>query len=118
MLRDELQASPSVSRDAMTINMMEKEVGAAAATLGITGAVNSERDAILYKYSREMLGWGKADVLFNDPDVEEITLPDPRESVFVIHRRFSEFNYMETNIRFENIAEEIGRAPCRDRGEA
>jgi len=105
MLLDELQSSPSVSSDAMTIDMLEKEVGAAAATLGITGAVNSERDAILYKYSREMLGWGRADVLFNDPEVEEITLPGPRESIFVIHRRFSEFNYMETNIRFENIAE-------------
>ncbi len=105
MLLDELQSSPSVSSDAMTINMLEKEVGAAAATLGITGAVNSERDAILYKYSREMLGWGRADVLFNDPEVEEITLPGPRESIFVIHRRFSEFNYMETNVRFGNAGE-------------
>lgn len=105
MLMDELQSSPSVGSDAMTVDRLEKEVDAAAATLGITGAVNSEWDVILYRYTKEMLGWGKADVLFADPDIEEITLPSPRESIFVIHRRFSEFNYMDTNIRFENAVE-------------
>jgi flagellar protein FlaI len=105
MLLDELQSSPSVGSDLLTIDRLEREVDSAAATLGITGAVNSERDGILYKYTREVLGWGRADVLFNDPDIEEITMPSPRESLFVIHRRFSEFNYMETNIRFENAAE-------------
>lgn len=106
MLLDELQSSPSVSSDAMmAIDRLEREVDAAAATLGITGAVNSERDVILYKYAREVLGWGKADVLFNDPEIEEITLPSPSESLFVIHRKFSEFNYMETNIRFESAPE-------------
>jgi flagellar protein FlaI len=105
MLMEELQSSPSVGSDAMTVDRLEKEVDAAAEILNIAGAVNSERDAILYRYTKEMLGWGSADVLFNDPDIEEITLPSPRESIFVIHRRFSEFNYMETNIRFENAAE-------------
>jgi flagellar protein FlaI len=105
MLMDELQSSPSVGSDAMTVDRLGEEIDAAAATLGISGAVNAERDVILYRYTKEMLGWGRADVLFNDPDVEEVTLPNPRESIFVIHRRFSEFNYMETNIRFESAAE-------------
>ncbi len=104
MLMKELQSSPSVG-DVMTIERLKKEVYAAAQALEIEQAVENESNAIMYRYSREVLGWGRADVLFNDPDLEEITLPRPQESIFVIHRRFSEFNYMETSIRFDSVEE-------------
>lgn len=103
-LMKELQSSPSVG-DAMTIERLKKEIDRAAVTLEIEEAVRGEYHPILYRYSREVLGWGRADVLFNDPELEEITLPRPQESVFVIHRRFSEFNYTETSVRFANAAE-------------
>lgn len=103
-LMKELQSSPSVG-DAMTVERLKKEVDMAAQTLEIEEGVRGEYHAILYRYSREVLGWGRADVLFNDSDLEEITLPRPQESIFVIHRKFSEFNYIETSIRFENPAE-------------
>jgi archaeal flagellar protein FlaI len=103
-LMKELQTSPSVG-DAMTGERLKKEIDSAARALEIEQAVRGEYRAILYRYSCEVLGWGRADVLFNDPDLEEITLPRPQESIFVIHRRFSEFNYMETSIRFAKAAE-------------
>ena len=103
-LMKELQSSPSVG-DAMTVERLKREIDRAAQVLEIEEAVRNENHAILYRYSREVLGWGRADVLFNDPDLEEITLPRPQESIFVIHRKFSEFNYLETSIRFGNAAE-------------
>jgi flagellar protein FlaI len=104
MIMEELQSSPSVGID-VTAERLKREIYSAARDLDVTAAVESEHDAIIYRYTREILGWGMADVPFNDPDVEEITLPRPHESIFVIHRRFSELNYMETNIRFESVAE-------------
>jgi flagellar protein FlaI len=104
-LMKELQSSPSVGDDAMTVERLKKEIDRASETLEIEEAVRSEYHAILYRYSREVLGWGRADVLFNDHDLEEITLPRPQESVFVIHRKFSEFNYMETTVRFASAIE-------------
>ena len=104
-LMKELQSSPSVGDGAMTVERLKKEVDMAAQTLEIEEAVRSEYHAILYRYSREVLGWGRADVLFNDSDLEEITLPRTQESVFVIHRKFSEFNYMGTSVRFAKATE-------------
>ena len=101
-LLKELQASPSVG-ETTTIESLKKEIATAARTLDVAAEVEKEYHAILYKYSKEILGYDKADALFSDPELEEITLPSANESLFVIHRKFSEFNYMETNIRFDSV---------------
>jgi flagellar protein FlaI len=100
-LLKELQASPSVG-ETTTMESLKKEIATAARTLDIVAEVEKEYHAILYKYSKEILGYDKADVLFSDPNLEEITLPSAQESLFVIHRKFSQFNYMETSIRFDS----------------
>lgn len=100
----EIQSSPSVG-EIMSIARLKDEIDTAAQALDIQDAVEKEYHTILYRYSREILGFGKADVLFSDADLEEITMPITRESLFVIHRKFSEFNYMETNIRFDSEEE-------------
>ena len=54
---------------------------------------------LLYYVRRDLVGYGKIDVLMHDPDIEDISVDGPNIPVYIYHRRYEN---METNIMWEN----------------
>jgi len=55
-------------------------------------------DKLLYYLMNDFYGFWEIDTLMNDDDLEEISVNRFDKPVRVVHRRFSEFMYMETDI--------------------
>ncbi|MBU2565206.1 MAG: Flp pilus assembly complex ATPase component TadA [Candidatus Thermoplasmatota archaeon] len=58
-------------------------------------------DKTFYFIKRDMLGFGKIDVLTNDPNIEDISCNGPGIPLYIYHRRYES---METNIVYEDAA--------------
>ncbi|MEW6069650.1 MAG: ATPase, T2SS/T4P/T4SS family [Candidatus Thermoplasmatota archaeon] len=58
-----------------------------------------EEDKLFYFIERNLLGYGKINVLMKDPNIEDISCDGPRIPIYVYHRRYES---METNIRYED----------------
>ena len=48
----------------------------------------SHREKIHYFIKRDLLGYGKVDVLMKDPNIEDVSCDGPNVDIFVYHRRF------------------------------
>jgi len=57
-------------------------------------------DKLLYYLLKELYGFWEIDPLMNDDDLEEISVNRFDRPVRVLHRRFSEYVYMETDILY------------------
>ena len=55
----------------------------------------SNRDKIHYMIHRDMVGYGKIDVLMKDPNIEDVSCDGPNVEVYVYHRRFES---LRTNV--------------------
>ena len=55
----------------------------------------SHREKIHYFIKRDLLGYGKVDVLMKDPNIEDVSCDGPNVDIFVYHRRFES---LKTNI--------------------
>ncbi len=56
---------------------------------------NSNADKIHYYIKRDLLGYGKMDVMMNDPNIEDVSCDGPGVELYVYHRRYES---MRTNI--------------------
>jgi flagellar protein FlaI len=54
-----------------------------------------EEDKLFYFIERDLLGYGKINVLMRDPNIEDISCDGPGIPIYIYHRRFES---METNI--------------------
>ena len=58
-------------------------------------------DKTFYFVKRDMMGYGKVDVLMNDPNLEDISCDGPGIPLYIYHRRYES---METNIVYADAA--------------
>lgn len=62
--------------------------------------IQSKRKMIIhYHLEKELLGWGRPDVIFRDPFIEDISCNGPRVPLFIYHRVYGS---MKTNVMFES----------------
>ena len=67
---------------------------------GLTDVVYGSSAKILYYLLREFTGFWEIDPLLEDDDLEEVSVTRYDKPVRVMHRRFSEYVFMETDIVF------------------
>jgi len=72
----------------------------AAEDLGVVEPVQKCFPKLKYYISRDAFGYGPLHVPMLDPDVEEISVTSYAVPAAVIHRRFTQYDWLETNIVF------------------
>jgi len=70
---------------------------------GLKEVVSRARERFKYYIKRETAGYRRLDVLFRDDDIEEISCTSFKSPVYVIHRRYNEYDWMKTNIGFKSL---------------
>ena len=74
----------------------------AAEDLGVVEAVQSCFQKLKYFIARDAFGYGRLHVPMLDPDVEEISVTSYATPATVIHRRYTQYDWLQTNIGFES----------------
>ena len=74
----------------------------ASEDLGIVEAVEKSFQKLKYYISRDAFGYGLLHVPMMDPDIEEISVTNYAVPVNVIHRRFTQYDWLKTNITFRS----------------
>ncbi len=82
------------------VNYVEKHIWKEAKSLAITDKICSAFSQLRYYLVRDVLGYGILDVLMKDENIEEVTCEGFDRTVGVIHRKYTEFNILDTNIKF------------------
>lgn len=82
------------------INYIEKHMWMEAEDRAITDSLSKYFHSLRYYLIRDILGYGILDVLMRDENIEEITAERFDTKIGIIHRKFSEFNILDTNISF------------------
>lgn len=60
-------------------------------------------DTLLYYVARDAFGYGVIDVLMKDDNLEDILEESFNSPVGIIHKKFGEYNILDTNINFDTI---------------
>lgn len=79
---------------------VESFIWEAAEDLGVVEAVQKSFPKYKYYIARDAFGYGPLHVAMLDPDVEEISVTSYATPVNVIHRRFTQYDWLETNVVF------------------
>ena len=79
---------------------LESFIWETAEDVGIVDQVERSFPKIRYYIARDAFGYGLIHVPMMDPDVEEISCTGYGRPVTVIHRRFTEYDWLGTNIVF------------------
>lgn len=74
----------------------------AAEELGILNSVERSFQKFKYYITRDAFGYGLLQAPMMDPDVEEISCTGYGRPVTVIHRRYTEYDWLDTNIVFQS----------------
>lgn len=93
---------PEVAAAEEPMKYLEGAIWDSAYELGMMEEVRGKFSKYRYFLKRDGLGYGKLHVPMNDPRVEEITVTSYREPARVIHRDYTEFGWLETNIGFRS----------------
>ena len=75
-----------------------------AAWLGIGDLVEKSREKLLYYLMRDFSGFWEVDPLVNDDNLEEISVCRFDRPVRVLHRNFSQYMFMETDVTYPSEA--------------
>jgi archaeal flagellar protein FlaI len=68
----------------------------------LTTVVKQSHDKLLYFLLRDFTGFWEIDPLVNDDNLEEISVTRYDKPVRVLHRNFSEYQFMETDVVYES----------------
>lgn len=82
------------------VNYIETHIWNEAKSMAITDKVGAAFSQLRYYLVRDVVGYGILDVLMKDENIEEITCERFDRTVGVIHRKYTEFNILDTNIKF------------------
>ncbi len=74
----------------------------AAEELGVVEAVQRSFQKYRYFITRDAFGYGQIHVPMNDPNIEEISCTGFGKPVTAIHRQFSEYDWLETNVIYSS----------------
>ncbi len=91
---------PEVAAAEDPMKYLEGAIWDSAYELGMMDEVRGKFSKYRYFLKRDGLGYGKLHVPMNDPRVEEITVTSCQDPARVIHRDFTEFGWLETNVKF------------------
>jgi len=79
---------------------VESFIWDAAEELGVVEEIQKSFKKYRYFISRDAFGYGPIHIPMYDPEVEEISCTGYGRPVTVIHRQFTEYDWLETNIVF------------------
>jgi len=86
------------SRD--PVSYIETHIWREAEQQAMLEQVKSNFSELRYYLVRDIIGYGILDVMMNDDSIEEITAERFDRTVGVIHRKFTEFNILDSNVLF------------------
>jgi flagellar protein FlaI len=84
------------------VKYVEGFIWDSAEELGVVEAVQKSFSKYRYYVTRDAFGYGPIHVPMNDADIEEISITSYGKPVNVIHRRFTEYDWLATNIVFQS----------------
>ncbi|MCC6042484.1 MAG: type II/IV secretion system ATPase subunit [Candidatus Verstraetearchaeota archaeon] len=87
------------------LSYLEKALREAIGNLEIASKVHASKHKLFYYLKRDILGLGPLEPLMNDPDIEDISVEGVGRPARVFHRRFSLYDWLHTNIVFEDEEE-------------
>ena len=100
MTPEESSLSAGFSRD-----YMEGAVWDAARDLGLLDDVKRSASKFMYYTAKDGVGYGKIHVPILDPAIEEISIASYQQPVVVIHKNYTRYGWLETNITFDTEEE-------------
>ncbi|MDG6909289.1 MAG: type II/IV secretion system ATPase subunit [Nitrososphaerota archaeon] len=98
LLRANLLDSIPVEATGESGEVVSDYVLRSAEGLGIGGTVDESHEKLLYYLMRELSGFWEVDPLMNDDSLEEISVCRHDRPVRVLHRDFSQYMFMETDV--------------------
>jgi len=100
LLRANLLNSIPVGATGTTHEVIEEYAWRTADECGIVPVFQESREKLLYFLLQDFAGFWEIDPLMNDDGVEEISLTRYDKPVRVLHRNFSEYMFMETDVNY------------------
>jgi archaeal flagellar protein FlaI len=98
LLKKNLLDSIPVGTSGTPREVLTEYVTRIAEGTGMQAVVKESGDKLLYFLLKEFLGFWEVDPLINDDRVEELSLTRHNKPVRVLHRDFSEYAFMETDV--------------------
>ena len=84
------------------VKKIQQQITLEAKETAVLDILAPEFENIGYFLKRNLVGYKKLDVLLNDPHLEDIICTGPEKNVIVVHRDFSEFEFLSTNVIFDS----------------
>jgi flagellar protein FlaI len=84
------------------ISFIENYIWWAAEKLGIVDEVRSSYPKFRYYLKRDTVGYRSIDPCIRDSDVEEISCEGYSKPIGVIHKRYTKYDWLDTNITYPN----------------
>ena len=100
LLRGNLRSAVPVDASGAPRDVIGKYLQETAERAGILPLVRRAREKLVYYLMREFAGFWEIDPLVNDDAIEEISVTRHDRPVRVVHRRLSEYVFMETDVSF------------------
>ncbi|MDG6909876.1 MAG: type II/IV secretion system ATPase subunit [Nitrososphaerota archaeon] len=102
LLRANLLDSIPVDEAGGPREVVSDYVTKSAEGLGISSVVEGSHEKLLYYLMREFAGFWEIDPLMNDDNLEEVSLCRFDRPVRVLHREFSHYMFMETDVVYSS----------------
>ncbi|RLF07530.1 MAG: protein kinase [Thermoprotei archaeon] len=87
------------------LGYLEKALKNTIGELEVASKVYNSKNKLFYYLKRDVLGFGPLEPLMNDPEIEDISIEGVGKPARVFHRRYSFYDWLHTNIVFENEEE-------------
>jgi type IV secretory pathway ATPase VirB11/archaellum biosynthesis ATPase/intein/homing endonuclease len=99
---------PTIKLPEDPIKYVESFIYEVAEDLGILELVHKSFSKYKYYITKDAFGYGPLHVLMNDPNIEEISCVSYGRPITVIHRKASQYDWLETNVVFAS-EDEVGK---------
>jgi flagellar protein FlaI len=90
--------NPEDYRSEKLVELVENEAAAISTEYGARDALTLTQEKLLYFITRDLAGYGAVDALIRDTHLEDIKFAGYDVPAAVIHREYSDFDYLDTNI--------------------
>jgi flagellar protein FlaI len=102
LLKANLRSSIPIEETGGPEEVIGRYIQETAEGAGILEVVRRARPKLLYFLLRDFAGYWELDPLVNDDLIEEISLTRSDKPARVLHRKYSEYMFMETDVSFES----------------
>ncbi|MHC1601352.1 MAG: type II/IV secretion system ATPase subunit [Candidatus Nezhaarchaeales archaeon] len=106
-LLEELRYKAKPDQQLLTdpLGYLEKALRDAIGELEVASKVYSSKNKLFYYLKRDVLGFGPLEPLIDDPEIEDVSIEGVGKPARVFHRRYSFYDWLHTNIIFEDEEE-------------